>query len=43
MHTDPEGTQVLMLFGLDRIQRVAPSDLTSVEEQLREYEDLSRR
>jgi ABC-type phosphate/phosphonate transport system substrate-binding protein len=41
MHTDPEGMQALMLFGLDRMVRIGPSDLESVERLAREHENLA--
>ena len=41
MHRDPQGLQALMLFGIDRIRLLQPSDLDSVEELLREHASLT--
>jgi hypothetical protein len=40
MHTDPEGRQALMMFGLDRMRRLGTTDLDTVEQLVKEYEDL---
>ena len=43
MHTDPEGRQALMLFGLDRMVRFDPAFLRSVEELVAEHDSLTTR
>jgi phosphonate transport system substrate-binding protein len=43
LHSDPEGQQVLTLFGLDRAEVFEPSYLDNVEELVKEYDILKER